>query len=91
MMRYGFWALGGMCRHMGFGGGLFMMFGGLLLIGLLIYGIVLLTGKKNSSQTGAHAAPTQDIGNAMNILNERYARGEIDEDEYARKKAELRK
>jgi len=34
---------------------------------------------------------SRSIDNAFAILNERYARGEIDEEEYNRKKAELRK
>ena len=91
MMRDGFFAFGCFCRHMGFGGGLFMMIGGLLLLGLVIYGIVVLTGKKPTSQSVTGGTPLQDISSAMNILNERFARGEINEEEYARKKSELRK
>lgn len=91
MMRFGFWELGGLCRHIGFGGGIFMMIGGLVLLGLLIYGIIVLTGKKQTNQTASTTAVYQDTGNAINILSERFARGEINEEEYARKKAELRK
>jgi len=91
MMRDGFFAFGGLCRHMGFGGGFFMMIGGLLLLGLVIYGIVVLTGNKPTSQPVTGGTSLQDISSAMNILNERFARGEINEEEYARKKSELRK
>jgi len=91
MMRNGFFALGGLCRHMGFGGGFFMMIGGLLLLGLVVYLIVVLTGNKSTNKPVNGGNSTQDIGSAMNILNERFARGEINEEEYARKKSELRK
>ena len=91
MMRYGFWELGGLCRHMGFGGGIFMMIGGLVLLGLLIYGIIVLTGKKQTNHAVPVSTVYQDSGNALVILSERFARGEINEEEFARKKAELRK
>ncbi|MEI8200225.1 MAG: SHOCT domain-containing protein [Eubacteriales bacterium] len=68
-----------------------MMIGGLLLLGLVIYVIVVLTRQKPTNQSVSGSTPVQDIGSAMNILNERFARGEINEEEYARKKAELRK
>jgi|GEM_PF-342825 len=99
MMRYGFWGFEGMNRHMGFGGGLFMICG-LILLGLLILGIVALARHRNTSQTthnvqpnqpAAGSASQQDTGSAFTILNERYARGEINEEEYNRKKTELRK
>lgn len=91
MMRYGFWELGGLCRNMGFGGGIFMMIGGLLLLGLVIYVIVVLAGKSQTNHTVPASTVYQDTGNALNILNERFARGEINEEEYTRKKAELRR
>lgn len=99
MMRYGFWGYEGLCRHMGFGGGLFMI-GGLILLGLLIFGVVALARHRNISQTTQNIQPTQpaagsasqqDTGSALTILSERYARGEINEEEYNRKKTELRK
>jgi len=91
MWRDGFYGFDGFCRHIGFGGGFFMMLGGLLLLGLVIYGIVVLTRNKSASHPVTGGTPLQDIGSAMNILNERFARGEINEEEYARKKSELRK
>lgn len=91
MMREGFFALGGLCRHMGFGGGFFMMIGGLLLLGLFIYMIVVLTAKKPTNQSVTGGNSFQDISSAMSILNDRFARGDINEEEYARKKTELRK
>lgn len=68
-----------------------MMIGGAILLGLVIYGIVVLTRNRQSFQTAVNSNVTSDTGNAMNILNERYARGEVNEEEYARKKVELRK
>ena len=68
-----------------------MMIGGLLLLGILIYAVVRLTGHNQKSQPIINNPVQQDIGNALNILNERYARGELNEEEYARKKTELRK
>ena len=91
MMRNGFFEFGSYCSRMGWGGGIFMMIGGLLLLGLLIYAVVRLTGHNQKSQPVINNPVQQDIGNALNILNERYARGELNEEEYARKKTELRK
>ena len=91
MMRNGFFEFGSYCSRMGWGGGIFMMIGGLLLLGLLIYVVVRLAGHNQKSQPVINNPVQQDIGNALNILNERYARGELNEEEYARKKTELRK
>ena len=79
---------------MGLFGGAIMFFIGLVFLGLLIYLIVLLSrnAKGQASVTGNggstySAAP--NVNDALAILNERYARGEIDDEEYARKKAAL--
>lgn len=56
----------------------------LILIGLLILGYVgvrLLRGRGLASLPG--------FSSAQQILDERYARGEIDEEEYRRRRAEL--
>lgn len=73
------------------GGGFLMMFGMLLflvLIGLAIYALI-----KNINGTSPLAAGNYGDGSnsAIDILNSRYARGEIDEEEYSRKKTALRK
>jgi putative membrane protein len=88
MMRYGFGAGFG---HMGFFGGFIMMFIGLLVIGLLIYGLVLLSRHSRSNQSGfTQTFPsTASASNALDILNQRYAKGEIEDDEYTRKKTAL--
>lgn len=91
MMGNMFYGFGGLSRHMVWGGGIFMMIVGLILLGLFIYGIVILTRHREPNQPVTNSFAHQDIGNALNILNERYARGEVNEEEYARKKTELRK
>jgi len=76
-MRYGY----GM---MGYGWGWFMMIG---VVVLTVLGIVaLINYLQLSSKTNGHSN-----NNALNILNERYARGEITEEEYNQKKSQLKK
>ena len=70
------------------------MFIGLIVIGLLIYWAYVTAHKRQPTFFTPNNASLNNMstnsGNAMNILNERYARGEIQDDEYQRKKAELR-
>jgi putative membrane protein len=75
-----------------FGGGL-MMFCGLAIVALLVVGLVALfrrhpAGSNRGADSPGHAA---DADSALRILNERYARGEINDEEYKTKKAEIRK
>ena len=83
------------------GGGLSLLF---CLIGFLIFlavmtAVVLLAVKlwKHKSRHGFHSdfnIPGKYsiyAGKALEILNERYAKGEIEDEEYVRKKAELTK
>lgn len=86
MMRYGF---DNFYSHMGWLGGGIAMFIGLIIIGLVIYWLYTTTHKQ---QSGYHApiGNSTPSTNAMSILNERYARGDIGDDEYQRKKVELR-
>ncbi|MBS3908541.1 MAG: SHOCT domain-containing protein [Actinobacteria bacterium] len=72
----------------GFGfGGVFMLFVMVLFWGLFIAGIVYLVKVLGGSGT----APAREPGGnkALDILKERYARGEIDTEEYTTKKREL--
>lgn len=77
MMGYGY----GM---MGYGWGLFMMTG---VVVLTVLGIVaLINYLQPSSKTNGRSN-----NNALNILNDRYARGEISEEEYNQKKIQIKK
>jgi putative membrane protein len=72
---------------MGYGYGMMGGYGvvSLLLIGLVIYAVVKL------AQGGHENNNTRNPGNnALNILNQRYASGEISEEEYKQKKKMLR-
>lgn len=51
----------------------------LLLLALLVFGAVTLARRPGSSSRGS----------ALDILNERYARGEIDRDEYLQRKKDI--
>lgn len=65
---------------MGFGGGLFMLiFWAVLIVGLVL---VVRWAMDQSRSTGGSKS-------ALDILRERYARGEIQKDEYEEKKREL--
>ncbi len=77
MMGYGY----GMMRY---GWGWFMMIG---VVILTLLGIVaLINYLQLSSKTIGNSN-----NNALNILNERYVRGEISEEEYNQKKSQLKK
>ncbi|PLX67483.1 MAG: electron transporter RnfE [Denitrovibrio sp.] len=62
-------------------GGGFMWIFFIIIIGLLLYSFVK---DKRSTKTNV-------TGTAMEILNERYAKGELNADEYKRMKSELNK
>lgn len=68
---------------MGYGWGWFMMIG---IVVLTVLGIVALINYLQLS--------TKNVGrsnnNALSILNERYARGEITEEEYNQKRSQLK-
>lgn len=73
----------------GFGhmwGGGYGMFGGLMMVVFwaLIIGLIVLAVRKSSGQSDATSRKSP-----LDILRERYAKGEINEDEYERRKAKL--
>jgi len=86
MMRFAF----GNGIYNGFGcgingeGWLGMMLIGLLLIGLIIYFVYKLPKKTESGHFN-------EMNDSINILNLRFAKGEINEDEYKARKAAILK
>nr|WP_198927550.1 SHOCT domain-containing protein [Tissierella creatinophila] len=78
----------GMINMMGYGYGMMGVFGmiiPLLLIGLVIYAIVKL-----SQNGGVNYNSHKGGSDALDILNQRFANGEISEEEYTTKKEMLR-
>ena len=82
MMRYG-WDYGW----------IFMLIGGLILIGiigLLVYALVKAANGSRRSDSSAPPEMQEDINSrALAILAERYARGELSDEEYKQKKIEI--
>ncbi|GAA5174598.1 SHOCT domain-containing protein [Modicisalibacter zincidurans] len=67
-----------------------MLFGGLMMVlfwGIVIALIILLV---RSLTRGRGVPPSQQRPTALNILQERYARGEIDREEYEQCRRDLR-
>lgn len=67
-----------------------MLFGGLMMVsfwGIIIALVVLLVRGLTRSRGGTLS---QQRPAALDILQERYARGEIDREEYAQRKRDLR-
>ena len=69
---------------MGFGMGWWWIIG-IIIIAAIVWGIVRTPGQNNNINNAANQK------SALDILNERYARGEIDKDEYEIKKRDLGK
>ena len=71
-----------------------MVFFGLLLLAALVVGVILLArlAGRNHASSGSPAfpRPAPDSARALEILNERLARGEVNEEEYERIKARLK-
>lgn len=91
MMRDGFYAAHSAGSQFGWVRAICMLIGGAILIGAVVLLIVVLTRKHASPPSGTDQTAVLNNTNAMNILNERYARGEVNDEEYAIKKAELKK
>lgn len=72
-----------------FGGGIFGMFLNILLLLLVVWVVIRLVqslmGRGASSRpTEDNATRSRDRDDSLNILKARFARGEIDEEEYQR-------
>lgn len=85
---YGDWHMGpGMMGGWGMGwfGGIFMIvFWVLIIIGLIFLIKWLIQGTR-----GGPSRPLSDSSRALDILKERYARGEIDKQEFEEKKKDI--
>jgi putative membrane protein len=87
---HGWWWDGGM----GWGAAVGLIFM-LVFWGLIIAGVVLivrsLTGRRDEGAGSYRTPPYQEQPrpSALEVLQERYARGEIERDEYLRRKADL--
>ncbi len=74
----------------GYGGGLGMLFGGVFMLlfwGLIIAGVVV--GVRWLVQQGDGGRRRDTAGSALEILRQRYARGEIDREEFEARKRDL--
>ncbi len=88
-MMYGLYnGYGGWGENMmsGFGGGLMMLFFWILFIALIIW-IVRGFGGRNCCSH--HSGSNHSGSNALEILKERYAKGEIDKREFEEKKKDM--
>lgn len=85
------WGSGPHWDMMGWGGGNwlgpFSMFFWLLILALLIAAAVWFF--RRNDRSGGEATPSIRRPSALDVLEERYARGEIDRDEYLQKKRDL--
>ena len=69
----------------GFAGGIFsLLFWGLIIL-LLVFVAIKLFGSIKSNKTG----PFRDKNDSLDILQMRYAKGEINQDEYVKMKSVL--
>lgn len=71
--------------HGGFG-----MMGGGGFLGIIIIALIAYFAFKYFNNNGGHNSNFTRRDSALDILNERYAKGEISEEEYNRKKKMLR-
>lgn len=77
------------CNGFGYGGlgggGFFMMIPMILIFAVLLYLVFKAIDNRNTHFTSNNTSSSK----ALNILNERYAKGEISEEEYISKKQKI--
>lgn len=76
--NYGGWGAGNMMGW--FGGGIMMIAFWVLLVAIIVWAVREIGGKNTRSGSSS---------NALEILKERYAKGEIDKKEFEEKKKDL--
>jgi putative membrane protein len=67
-----------------------MALGMIVFWGLIIAGVIVLVRYLGSTRAGRESETGNGQGNAEQILADRFARGEIDEDEYRKRRELLR-
>jgi putative membrane protein len=70
--------------------GWMMLFGGAFWVILLVVGVMAVVWFVRTSSHGEHYPPRVERGSSgLDILEERYARGEVSRDEYLQKKRDI--
>ncbi len=80
------WGMGGW----GMGGWLFMGLGVILFWGVVIYGLITLLRPRATGRPDQPPPAGPGTSTAQQTLDERFARGELDEEEYRRRRDLLR-
>ena len=83
--QYGDWGMMGLGMMGGFGGGWFMPIFMIIFWGLVLWGIVTLV----RGLSGSRGSDSSAADSALEILKRRYARGDINKEEYEEKKKDL--
>jgi putative membrane protein len=86
-MGYGYGPQWGMMGGYGYGFGLIHMVVWVVILVAIIVGVIWLVRSLASSGGGQGALPRRSAG--LDVLEERYARGEINRDEYLQKKKDI--
>ena len=76
--RYGYGMMGG------FGNMFFMPILGIVIVGLVVWAVVAVVQRPRESNTETRSSDT-----ALEIIKQRYAKGEITKEEYEKKKKDL--
>jgi len=86
-IRLGFDRMGDWGWGWTWGAAVFMGMLAALFIALLVWFVVSMAGRRDDTSTPS--APSASPSRARALLDERYAKGEIDRDEYLQRKADL--